>query len=42
MIKFKVVKTKAGYAVQNVNTYVIAGLFPTKAKAEEVAAKLNA
>lgn len=42
MIKFKVVKIKAGWAVQNVNTYVIAFTTTSKIKAEEVAAKLNA
>jgi hypothetical protein len=40
-MKFQVVSTKAGWAVQNTSTYVIVGLFDSKAKAEQVAANLN-
>lgn len=40
-MRFQVVKTAAGWAVQNTQTYTIAGLFSTRTKAENVAEILN-
>jgi hypothetical protein len=38
---FKVIETKAGFAIQNVKTYVVIQVYPTKAQAEKEVNNLN-
>lgn len=40
-MNFRVVETKAGFAVQNMKTYSIVILYPTKVQAEKVVKNLN-
>jgi hypothetical protein len=40
-MKYQVVQTKAGFAVQNTKTYVVASTHNTRDEAERVASNLN-
>lgn len=40
-MKFKALKSGAGWIVQHMNTHVVVGVFTTRAKAERVAEILN-
>ena len=40
-MKFRAIKSGAGWIVQNMDTHVVVGIFSTRTKAENVAEILN-
>jgi hypothetical protein len=40
-MRYSVIQTKAGYAIQDTRTFRIVQVFPTRHEAENVALKLN-
>lgn len=40
-MQYKVIDTKAGFAVQNTKTYNVVNVYPSKVQAEKVCQNLN-